>query len=337
MIDLEQETSMTDTSLRSVPVDPELVPIHRAVAGPDVPVLTAQTIASSRAAMIETWPSVAEMLGDLPIDVSEHLAPGPAGAPDVAITVLRPRNQAASPVPGFLNIHGGGMMVGHRTMDVPPLADLVMELGAVAATVEYRLAPEHPHPAPVEDCHAALVWFAANASAFGIDPARIVVMGGSAGGGLSAGVALMARDRKSVDLAGQLLLCPMIDDRNVTVSSHQFVSETTWTRGTNELGWSSLLGAAKGTDAASPYAAPTRASDLSGLAPAYIEAGSAEVFRDENVDYATRIWAVGGEAELHIWSGGFHGFDIYAPQTELTRAALAARLSWLRRILGKRA
>lgn len=147
-------------------------------------------------------------------------------------------------------------------MFVAGLADLVIALGVVVATVEYRLAPEHPHPAPVEDCHAGLIWFAGKAAELGIDPARIVVMGSSAGGGLGAGVALMARDRASVPLAGQLLVYPMLDDRNVTVSSRQYLKETVWTRDDNELGWSSLLGAAKGTEAVPAYAAPARAKDL---------------------------------------------------------------------------
>jgi acetyl esterase/lipase len=326
---------MTEATPRPVPVAEELREALALMAPPDAPQLSAGTIAESRAALWRMLPPVEEMLAGRAIEAREFSVPGPDGAPDIAVTVLKPRGHDTSrpAVPGLLNIHGGGMMVGNRLMDVPRLADLVDQLGVVAATVEYRLAPEHPHPAPVEDCHAALVWFARNAAEFGVDPTRIVVMGGSAGGGLAAGVALIARDRGSVKLAGQLLLCPMIDDRNVTVSSHQYLSATTWTRSTNELGWKCLLGDAAGTDAASPYAAPARAKDLSGLAEAYIETGSAEMFRDENVEYASRIWATGGSAELHIWSGGFHGFDLYAPGSALTRAALDARLTWLQRVL----
>ncbi|KES04946.1 alpha/beta hydrolase [Streptomyces toyocaensis] len=280
-------------------------------------------------------PTVADVVGDRAIDVEERTVPGPAGAPDLDITVLRPRRRKA-PVPGLYNIHGGGMISGHRHQDTPRLADLVEELGVVAVNVEYRLAPENPDPAPVEDCYAGVRWMSGNAAELGVDPRRIVVMGGSAGGGLSAGVALMARDRGAPFLAGQLLLCPMLDDGNTTVSSHQYDGSGTWQRAMNLLAWQALLGEKAGDPTAdvSAYAAPARASDLSGLPPAFVEAGSAELFRDEDVDYASRIWAAGGQAELHIWQGAFHGFDVFAPDHEVTRAALSARLSWLRRVLG---
>ncbi|RKT87803.1 Acetyl esterase/lipase [Saccharopolyspora antimicrobica] len=306
-----------------VPFDPEIA----AVLGPPdgtPPEYTAETLPELRRAMASMFPTAADVIGDRPVEVAEHTAGG-----GIAITVLSPRG-LDHPVPALYNIHGGGMMLGNRDMDNQRLVDLVLELGVVAVNVEYRLAPEHPHPAPVEDCYAGLVWTAAHAAELNIDPARIVVMGGSAGGGLSAGVALLARDRGGPALAGQLLLCPMIDDTNTTVASHQYRGLGPWPQETNIAGWSALVG-----DAAevSPYAAPSRAADLSNLPHAFIEVGSAEGFRDEDVEYARRIWATGGRAELHVWSGGCHGFDIYAPAAEITRAALAARLSWLRRVL----
>jgi len=211
--------------------------------------------------------------------------------------------------------------------------ELVLEHGVVAVNVEYRLAPENPHPAPIEDCYAGLLWTVNHATELRIDPSHIVVMGGSAGGGLAAGLALLARDRGGPALAGQLLLCPMIDDTNTTVASHQYPGVGPWPREANVAGWAALLGEAVGGNDVSPYAAPARARDLSGLPPAFIEVGSAEGFRDEDTSYALRIWKVGGQAELHVWSGGCHGFDMYAADSEITRAALAARDSWLRRVL----
>ncbi|KAA5838414.1 alpha/beta hydrolase fold domain-containing protein [Saccharopolyspora hirsuta] len=309
-----------------VPFDPE---VDIAWETPTRSDYTAEALPDLRRAMASAFPPVAEVIGDRPVDVAEHTAPGPDGAPDIALTVLSPRGRE-HPVPALYNIHGGGMMVGTRDMDNQRLVDLVLELGVVAVNVEYRLAPEHPHPAPVEDCYAGLVWTAAHAAELGIAPARIVVMGGSAGGGLSAGVALLARDRGGPALAGQLLLCPMIDDTNTTVSSHQYRGLGPWPREANLAGWSALLG---GATEVSPAAAPSRAADLSNLPHAFVEVGSAEGFRDEDVDYARRIWGTGGSAELHVWSGGCHGFDILAPAAEITRAALAARLSWLRRVL----
>jgi acetyl esterase/lipase len=160
----------------------------------------------------------------------------------------------------------------------------------------------------------------------------VVIMGGSAGGGLAAATALLARDQAGPALLGQLLLCPMLDDRNDSYSSRQMVGRGLWDRAANQLGWTALLGAAQGGPDVSPYAAPARASDLSGLPPAFIDVGSAETFRDEAVDYASRIWQAGGVAELHVWPGGFHGFAEMVPQAALSQAASAASRDWLRRI-----
>lgn len=316
-----------------VPFDPEIEPQLAEVIPADAPPFTPETIPAIRAEMAAMFPPAADAIGDAPVDVEERTIPGPPGAPELEITVISPRNRSG-PVPALYNIHGGGMMIGHRNMDVPRLLALVLELGVVAVNVEYRLAPEHPHPAPVEDCYAGLAWTAEHADELAIDADRIVIMGGSAGGGLSAGVALLARDRGGPALAGQLLLCPMLDDSNTTVSSHQYAGLGTWTRESNLAGWSSLLGNEAGAGSASPYASPSRSTDLSGLPPAFIEVGSAEPFRDEDTEFALRIWATGGQAELHVWSGAFHGFDMYAPTSEVSRAALTTRTSWLRRVLG---
>jgi acetyl esterase/lipase len=143
----------------------------------------------------------------------------------------------------------------------------------------------------------------------------------------------MARDRGGPAIAGQLLLCPMLDDRNDTPSAVQMAGLGIWDRGANEVGWTALLGDARGGPNVPAYAAPARASDLSGLPPAYIDVGSAETFRDEAVTYASRIWQAGGDAELHVWPGGFHAFAGFAPQAALSKDAAAAPAAWLRRLL----
>ena len=225
------------------------------------------------------------------------------------------------------------MIVGTNRLGLP--LDWAEELGLVVVSVEYRLAPEHPHPAPVEDCYAGLLWTAAHAEEIGGDPDRVILAGGSAGGGLAAALALLARDRRGPRPLGQLLMCPMLDDRNDTLSAHQMAGLGVWDRTANETGWNALLGEARGTDDVEPYAAPARATDLSGLPPAFIDVGSAETFRDEDVPYATRIWQAGGSAELHVWPGGFHGFDGLVPQAALSVDARGACLRWLRRLLGE--
>lgn len=268
--------------------------------------------------------------------VAERSVPGPAGAPEVSLLICRPARRparAAAPTPALYHIHGGGMMVGDNRTGMPDMLDLAEELGLAVVSVEYRLAPGTPHPGPVEDCYTGLRWTAEHAEELGVDPERIVVAGGSAGGGLAAAVALMARDRGGPALFGQLLMCPMLDDRNDTPSAHQMTGVGVWDRASNEAGWTALLGAARGTDDVSPYAAPARATDLSGLPPAFIDVGSAETFRDEDVDYASRLWRAGGQAELHVWPGAFHGFSGMAPHAAISRDARAARLVWLRRLL----
>jgi len=265
--------------------------------------------------------------------VETRSVPGPDGAPAVSLLICRP-TAASSPVPVVYHTHGGGMILGDARSGMAEMLDWADELGLAVVSVEYRLAPETPHPGPVDDCWAGLVWTAEHAAELGIDPARMVVAGASAGGGLAAALALMARDR-GLPLAGQLLIYPMLDDRNETVSAHQMAGRGIWDRTSNDTGWTALLGDARGGPDVSPYAAPARAEDLSGLPPAFVDVASAETFRDEDVAYATRIWHAGGEAELHVWPGGYHGFDAFAPQAQLSQEARAARVRWLRRLLAR--
>ncbi|MFT3798327.1 alpha/beta hydrolase [Microbacterium sp.] len=322
-------------ALPPVPFAPELEPALAALAAMGQPPLARDTLAASRVGADTFFPDDDTVIGDRAIDGEDRVIPGPPGAPDLEVTIYRPRGRAGEALPAVYNIHGGGMIVGHRSWESARVVDLVDELGVVGVNVEYRLAPENPYPAGVEDCYAGFVWLAQHATELGVDPERIVVMGGSAGGGFSAAVALLARDRQGPRMAGQLLLCPMLDNTNSTIASLQYDGIGTWQRDANLLAWSCVLGDDLAFSMDAPaYAAPARATDLSGLPPAFIEVGSAEMFRDEDVDYAARIWATGGQAELHVWDGGFHGFDMYAPDTELTRAALASRSSWLRRRLG---
>jgi acetyl esterase/lipase len=248
------------------------------------------------------------------------------------VTIISPA-LSSTPAPGVLWLHGGGMVMGDRfsQLDIP--LDWVDALGAVVVTVDYRLAPEASGTTLVEDGYAALLWLAEHADELGVDRNRIVVAGTSAGGGVAAGVTLLARDRGNPDIAAQILICPMLDHRNNTTSAQQFTAPGVWSQESNAFAWGAVIGDG-GTDV-SPYVSPSLAPDLCGLPPTYIDAGSAEVFRDEDVDYALRIWAAGGTAELHVWSGGFHGFDVLYPAAQLSRAARATRTAWLRKTLAE--
>jgi acetyl esterase/lipase len=263
---------------------------------------------------------------------SEVVVPGPDGAPDITLLVLTP-TAGTGPWPAIYHTHGGGMVVGNRRLGVDGFAPLAAEHGAVIVSVEYRLAPEHPHPAPVEDCYAGLVWTAQHADELGIDPDRILIAGGSAGGGLAAGTALMARDRGFPHLTHQMLIYPMLDDRFITPSSQEVVGETPWDRDANEFGWTALLGADRGGPDVSPYAAPARATDLSGLPRTYLDVGNAELFRDETLDYAHRLSAAGVVVDLHMWGGAFHASEGFVPHARVSQASVATRNEFLVRAL----
>jgi len=287
-------------------------------------------------------PSIDDVLAGRAIEHEERTIVGPGG--DLVVSIFRaPRrttsamrgslNEVESAHPGIYYTHGGGMIAGNRFLGIGGILDWAIELDAVCVSVEYRLPPEHPDPAPIEDCYEGLLWTSKHAGELGIDPTNLIIAGSSAGGGLAAGTALLARDRGTPALHAQVLICPMLDDRNITVSSQQYVGEGTWSRDSNQTGWTCLLGERRGGDHVSIYAAPSRATDLAGLPPAFIEVGSAEVFRDEAVSYATRLWASGVQAELHVWPGGFHGFNLLVPNATLSTIANETRSAWLRRKL----
>lgn len=267
---------------------------------------------------------------DTPVAIEDRTVPGPEGGPDVRLRTYRPQGED-DPRPGLYWIHGGGMVIGAPEMDDAMLVELVERLGLVAVSVDYRLAPEHPYPAPVEDCYAGLAWTGANAAELGIDPARLAVGGASAGGGLAAATVLLARDRGGPAIVFQLLVCPMLDDRDSTPSSRAFADAVVWDRSANLFGWTALLGDRVGADDVPPYAAPARATDLSGLPPAFVDVGELELFRDECADYALRLAQAGVSTEFHLYPGAFHGFDIMVPGAALSARAKETRVAALRR------
>lgn len=227
-------------------------------------------------------------------------------------------------------IHGGGMVLGTPWDSQTDFIRWIADFGVSVVTVDYRLAPGVRAPTPVEDCYAALTHVFERAAEYGIDPESIVVAGLSAGGGLAAGTALLARDRGGPPLLGQLLIAPMLDPEGEGDSMRQ-LPHGPWNSEENAAAWALVLDGVP-ADAAH-YNTPGRVEQLADLAPAYLEVGSAEIFRSEVIDYASRIWRVGGSAELHVWSGGFHGFQAY-PHAAVAQAAIETRRSWLGRVLG---
>ena len=321
---------MTDLLARP-PFDPELEAALALVGDQLPPTFTTEMIPALRQTPWAGDDEILALLDERGFGWRDVTIAGHDGD-EIVVTVIAKKDRTGTG-PGFFHTHGGGMIMGNRWLGVVGFLDWAERFNGAIVTVEYRLAPEFPDPYPVEDCYAALVWTAENAADLGIDPARILIGGGSAGGGLAAGTALLARDRRGPELIGQLLIYPMLDDRDESVSTRQIDGVGVWDRGSNITGWTALLGDRKGTDEVSIYAAPGRAADLSGLPPAFIDCGSAEVFRDEDVAYASRLWEAGVQAELHVWAGGFHGFDMFAPHAAVAQAMLAARDNWVNRLL----
>lgn len=261
--------------------------------------------------------------------------PGPAGAPDIELRIMKPAG-ANGPLPVIYHVHGGGYVLGSAKDYEPLNRHLVPTLQCALVTVEYRLAPESPHPGPVEDCYAGLKWVFENAEKEGFDTSRIGVKGESAGGGLAAALALLARDRGEYKLAFQHLIYPMLDDRTGTSSDpHNYVGEFIWPVEGNRFGWASLLGKAPGSDDVSPYASPARAADLGGLPPSFIYAGALDLFLEEDIEYARRLIRAGVPTELHIYPGAFHGFEV-AAESHVAQQAYRDTIAALTRFMAPR-
>lgn len=260
--------------------------------------------------------------------------PGLNGDPPVGILLYRPTDRR-SRCPALLHIHGGGHVMGSASGSDPANRALARALGCVVASVDYRLAPEAPYPAAVHDCLAALAWLHDQADALGIDAARIGVKGESAGGGLAAALALLARDRGGPAPAFQHLIFPMLDDRTCTTTDpHPLTGEFIWTASDNLFGWTALLGRAPGGADVSPYAAPARATELAGLPPTFLSVGALDLFLEEDLAFATRLARAGVPVELHVYPGAFHAFQL-APGAEVTRAAERDSRSALRRAFAR--
>ncbi|MFN3866424.1 MAG: alpha/beta hydrolase fold domain-containing protein [Demequina sp.] len=261
-------------------------------------------------------------------DRLDLVVPATGTTPDVPVLILTAPGSTA-PAPVLVFLHGGGMIAGTVESDLDAMADIAHQTGCAVLSVGYRLAPEEPYPAAADDVIAALEWLASGEAPDALDHRRIVLAGISAGGGLAAAVALRCRDTGGPRLSGLLLMCPMLDHRSNSASARQMIGFGSWDATANATAWEAYLAGAQPT----AHASAAIADDLSGLPPVFIDVGSAETFRDECVDFASRVWLHGGDAELHVWPGGAHAFDMLAPWARMARAARDVREAWLRRLL----
>lgn len=302
---------MRRSAVQSVPMDAESVSrlidadIRAALELFPFPPINADTLPIMRPALAAPGPELTDRVTRSVVSV-----PGGLDRPDVALRVHRPTGSTGA-LPCLVWMHGGGLVMGVAGGDDARFDEWCTRHSMMAVSVEYRLAPETPYPGPIEDCYVSLQYVFENAAELGVDPHRIGVGGASAGAGLAAALALMARDRGGPKIASQLLIYPMLDDRQITESSTWDVP--IWPAASNTFGWTSYLGDAKGTNGVSPYAAPARATDLTGLPPAIIAVGGLDGFVDEDTDYARRLNIAGVPIEFHLYPGAPHGFDVMVP------------------------
>ena len=306
-------------------VDPELLPLLDAF--PTV-TITKENLAELRSRELPLPP-----LEDCGVEWEERSLDGPDTL--VTVRIYRPRG-ATEPLGCIFHIHGGGY-VGGSVAEVEFLhSPLAADLNCAIVSVDYRLAPETSFPGNVEDCYAALAWTFSNAEELGIDLTRIGLMGESAGGGLAAALALLARERGEYPLAFQHLIYPMLDDRTCVAEPNPFAGEFIWHADNNRFGWAALLGEEPGGQGISPFASPARAPDLSGLPPTFMGTAALDLFVDENIEYARRLIRAGVPTELHVWPGAFHGFDLM-PGPAIADAARTSSRDALRRALKPKA
>jgi acetyl esterase len=253
---------------------------------------------------------------DESLSLTDETIVGPDDNP-VPLRIYRPRASNET-LPVLLWIHGGGYIFGSYEDNDPLCMQIVQEANCVVVSVDYRLAPEHPYPAPIEDCYAALKWIADHADQLNVDRQRIGVAGASAGGGLTAALTLLARDRNYPSLCFQMPLYPMIDDRNNTPSTNEVKEGFVWNQKTNEAGWRMYLGGLYGTENIPAYAAPARADDYRNLPYTYTCVGQLDPFRDETLTYVTKLAQAGVDVEFHLYPGAYHGFEGLNPDAEIS-------------------
>ncbi|OMF15557.1 lipase [Paenibacillus amylolyticus] len=258
----------------------------------------------------------------------------PRDGGEMLVKIYEPAGRTNDLLPAMLWIHGGGYVLGHPDMDDKLCELFVQTAECIVVSVDYRLAPEHPYPAAIEDCYAGLVWMTEESAILGIDVNRVAIAGASGGGGLTAALALMARDKGGPSIIFQMPLYPMLDNRNITPSSHEITEEgSIWNRTDNVAAWNMYLGEENDVSGSSSYAVPSRAESLAGLPPAYTCVGQLDLFRDETMEYVARLAQAGVDVEFHLYPGCFHLFESLAPETEVSQRAVQGYMDAMARAL----
>ncbi len=252
--------------------------------------------------------------------------------PTPQVRLYRPKQQQAGAA--LFWIHGGGFVIGRASQDDRFCAAVARELGVVVASAEYRLAPEHPYPAPLDDCHEGWRWFRDHAAELGFDPSRLALGGQSAGGGLAAGLARRLLDQQAEPPAALWLFCPMLDDRTATHRDLDEIGHRVWDNRKNRIGWSSYLGADPGSAGVTAEAAPARADRHPGLPPTWIGVGDIDLFCAEDRAFADVLRRDGVDVTVDVVPGAPHGFESWAPSAEVTTSYLTRARGWLRDTLG---
>lgn len=304
-------------------VDPELRPILEQIPPLDLGMDNLQAVRSAQFPPALPAPA---------IQPTDRYILGGEGNPRLRVVVLDPAPQRPDK-PAILHIHGGGLVVGKPEVAITELQQLSAELGALVVSVDYRLAPEHPFPAGLNDAYAALEWLHGSAAELGINPQRIAVMGESAGAGLAAAVSLRARDRGELPIRFQLLRYPMLDDRTALLTPPAHVGRFIWNWQSNAFGWTSVLGHKPVMDSAPAEAVPARAADLGGLPPTWIGVGTLDLVAQEAMSFAARLMEAGVPVEMSVVPGAYHGFDAMVPQARISADFIVGWKSALGRML----
>jgi acetyl esterase/lipase len=312
-------------------IDPEIAPVI--AAWPSQVLTNFADLQKARAEYHEIFLKLIAAPSDPRVAIRDVFTPPRDEHPPVRLRLFRPKG-ATGNLPCIYWTQGGGYIMTSPDLDDALCQDLALKHRCLVVSVEWRRAPEHPFPAASEDCYTGLSWVVRQAGELSVDSKRIVIAGSSSGGGSTASLALLVRDRAEFPIAHQMLIYPMLDDRNETPSAHLVTDGNVWNRAKNEFAWRAFLGHSYGTLEVSPYAAPSRMENLKGSIPTSILTAELDLFRDENILYAMRLMEAGVPTELYVYPRAPHGFDRLVPTAAVSQQFFADQDAILARVFG---